>query len=285
MFAWRGLRIWNGYSRVLHPTRACGHRNGHPPFPHWTTRKLPRGAELYKVHCQACHLPPVADLAADLNQPQPTYWWENSQKKRFLIVKDVKATYVGTDPHEATDFINRTADTGDLGKGRVSAGAGLDLVTNGIINKFFEKMKLTPAQQIEWRGNRDPKDPAVRSQPIYKARPLTGIWAVSPYLHNGSVPNLYALLSPQNERPDTFWTGSKQFDPVKVGHDPSELKGGYLYDVTRPGNSNHGHEFKDGPSSPWQKWFAQAAPSRMEISMRKTCEGMGIGTDALSCSV
>jgi hypothetical protein len=123
----------------------------------------------------------------------------------------------------------------------------LDLVTNGIINKFFEKMKLTPAQQIEWRGNRDPKDPAVRSQPIYKARPLTGIWAVSPYLHNGSVPNLYALLSPQNERPDPFWTGSKQFDPVKVGHDPSELKGGYLYDVTRPGNSNHGHEFKDGP--------------------------------------
>jgi hypothetical protein len=25
------------------------------------------------------------------------------------------------------------------------------------------------------------------------------------------------------------------------------LKGDYLYDVTKPGNSNHGHEFKDGP--------------------------------------
>ena len=31
---------------------------------------------------------------------------------------------------------------------------------------------------------------AVRSIPVYKARPLNGIWAVSPYLHNGSVPNL-----------------------------------------------------------------------------------------------
>jgi mono/diheme cytochrome c family protein len=216
-------------------------------FPALDDKRIARGAELYKLHCECCHLPPAEELAADLQKPQPTYWWENSQKKRFLIVKDVKETFVGTDPHEATDFINRTADSGDLGKGRVSARVGLELVTNGIVNKFFEKMKLTPAQQIEWRGGRDPHDPAVRAVPIYKARPLTGIWAVSPYLHNGSVPNLYALLSPQNERPDTFWTGSKEFDPVKVGHDTSEFKGAYLYNVTKPGNSNRGHEFKDGP--------------------------------------
>jgi mono/diheme cytochrome c family protein len=216
-------------------------------FPALDEKKIARGAELYKANCQPCHLPPVEELAADLKSAKPTYWRENGQKTRFLVVKDVKATYVGTDPHEAMDFINRTADSGDLGKGRISTGVGLELVTNGIVNKFFDQMKLSPAQQIEWRGSRDPKDPAVRSEPIYKARPLTGIWAVSPYLHNGSVPNLYALLSPQNERPDTFWTGSKEFDPVKVGHDTSELKGAYLYDVTKPGNSNHGHEFKDGP--------------------------------------
>jgi hypothetical protein len=192
-------------------------------------------------------LPPAQELEADLNKTQPAYWWENSQKKRFLIVKDVKESFVGTDPHEAIDFINRTADSGNLGKGRVSAGVGLELVTDGIVNKFFDQRKLTPAQEIEWRGNRDPHDAAVRSEPIYKARPLTGIWAVSPYLHNGSVPNLYALLSPQSERPDTFWTGSKEFDPVKVGHDTSEFKGASLYDVAKPGNSNRGHEFKDGP--------------------------------------
>jgi len=215
-------------------------------FPALDDKKVARGGELYKLHCEACHLPPAEELAADLQKPQPIYWRENSQKKRFLIVKDVKQSFVGTDPHEATDFMNRTADSGDLGQGRVSAGVGLDLVTNGIVNKFFDKMKLTPEQQIEWRGYRDPHDPSVRAEPIYKARPLTGIWAVSPYLHNGSVPNLYLLLSPQSERPDKFWTGSKQFDPVKVGHDTSEFKGAYPYDVTKPGNSNHGHEFKDG---------------------------------------
>ena len=216
-------------------------------FPALNEKKVARGAELYKSMCQPCHLPPVEELIADLKKPQPIYWWENSQKKRFMIVKDIKQSFVGTDPHEAMDFINRTADSGDLGKGRISAAVGLELITNGIANKYFDKMKLTPEQQIEWRAGRDPHDPPIRAEAIYKARPLSGIWAISPYLHNGSVPNLYALLSPQSERPDKFWTGSKEFDPVKVGHDTSELKGGYLYDVTKPGNDNHGHEFKEGP--------------------------------------
>lgn len=35
-------------------------------------------------------------------------------------------------------------------------------------------------------------------------------------------------------------------------------------------------------SSPWQKWFTHSAASRIIISMRTACEGMGIGTDALS---
>ena len=35
----------------------------------------------------------------------------------------------------------------------------------------------------------------------YKGRPLTGIWATPPYLHNGSVPTLYDLLLPPEDRP------------------------------------------------------------------------------------
>jgi hypothetical protein len=55
------------------------------------------------------------------------------------------------------------------------------------------------------------------------------------------------LLSPRSERPDTFWTGSKQFDPVKVGYDTAEISGATLFDISKPGNSNAGHEFADGP--------------------------------------
>jgi hypothetical protein len=244
-----GLKTLEGLLSGPEPYQGLWSPKWPAEFPPLDAAKVARGAEVYKQRCEKCHLPPVAELMADLKSPHPTYWRENSQGKRFLMVKDVKADFVGTDPHEATDFINRTADTGDLGKGRVSAGDGLELVTNGIANKFFTQKSIPPKDQIAWRGYRDPGEQAVRSEAVYKARPLNGIWAAAPYLHNGSIPNLYELLSP-NDRPDTFWTGSKQFDPVKVGHDYSKLEGGYLYDVRQPGNSNKGHEFRDGSGPP-----------------------------------
>ncbi|MGH9629680.1 MAG: di-heme-cytochrome C peroxidase [Bryobacteraceae bacterium] len=216
-------------------------------FPALDTEKVARGAELYKQHCQGCHLPPVEELQKDLASDNPKYWVENGQKRRFLRVSDIPVDHVGTDPHEAMDFINRKADTGDLKLGTVSAAVGLDTVTNAIVDSFFEKMQFTPAQRIEWRGYREPGADPVRAEPIYKARPLNGIWAVATYLHNGSVPNLYLLLSPQSERPDQFWLGSKQFDPASVGYSIEKIDGGYLYDVRREGNSNEGHEFKNGP--------------------------------------
>ena len=221
-------------------------------FPPLDQQKVSRGAELYKQHCQACHLPPLPELMADLdaaytNGPAPKYWWKNALGNWFLKVKDVKIDYIGTDPHEATDFKNRTADSGDLKMGVVSARAGLDAVTRGIGTRFFEKQNIPADQRAAWAGGRDPKDVAVRDELIYKARPLNGIWAVAPFLHNGSVPNLYLLLSPAPERPQTFWSGSKQFDPVKVGYDTAKISGGTLFDSSTPGNSTAGHEFKDGP--------------------------------------
>ena len=53
--------------------------------------------------------------------------------------------------------------------------------------------------------------------PHYRARPLDGVWATAPYLHNGSVPTLRDVLIPQNQRPKKFCVGSRQFDPVNVG--------------------------------------------------------------------
>ncbi len=76
----------------------------------------------------------------------------------------------------------------------------------------------------------------------YKARPLNGIWATAPYLHNGSVPTLAQLLNPA-KRQAKFHVGSKEFDPVNVGFvdDPAFP----VYDTTDPvmGNDNSGHEF------------------------------------------
>ncbi len=54
----------------------------------------------------------------------------------------------------------------------------------------------------------------VRQGAKYKGRPLNGIWATAPYLHNGSVPNLDALLQPAAKRPASFSIGVRTFDPV-----------------------------------------------------------------------
>jgi hypothetical protein len=83
---------------------------------------------------------------------------------------------------------------------------------------------------------------------VYRARPLDGIWATAPYLHNGSVPNLYFMLSPASERPRRIYLGNRQFDPKEVGFEYAEFDGTFLLDTTKPGNSNEGHEFRDGPT-------------------------------------
>lgn len=77
----------------------------------------------------------------------------------------------------------------------------------------------------------------------YKARPLNGIWATAPYLHNGSVPNLVELLKPAAMRVKSFHVGSQEFDPANVGfkNDPTKP----VFDTTAKGisNSNQGHEY------------------------------------------
>jgi mono/diheme cytochrome c family protein len=80
----------------------------------------------------------------------------------------------------------------------------------------------------------------------YKARPLAGVWATGPFLHNGSVPTLYQMLSPHDERDSRFFVSPGSFDPVAVGLDTRPAGDGYWFDTRLPGNANVGHEFREG---------------------------------------
>ena len=81
---------------------------------------------------------------------------------------------------------------------------------------------------------------------VYKARPLTGIWATAPYLHNGSVLNIAQLLLPADQRLVTFYQGSREFDPINVGFvstaDISDAAV-FEFDTRLTGNANSGHEY------------------------------------------
>jgi mono/diheme cytochrome c family protein len=88
----------------------------------------------------------------------------------------------------------------------------------------------------------------------YANQPLDGIWARSPYLHNGSVPTLRDLLEPSTChagsacRPAKWYRGSDILDTAKVGYRSDgygyDTKDLFLYDTSVPGNSNRGHEGK-----------------------------------------
>jgi hypothetical protein len=51
------------------------------------------------------------------------------------------------------------------------------------------------------------------------------------------------LLNPSNQRPSTFYVGSQQFDPKKVGIDTAEVPGAFRFDTSIQGNWNNGHEY------------------------------------------
>ncbi|PIL21389.1 hypothetical protein P775_04620 [Puniceibacterium antarcticum] len=77
----------------------------------------------------------------------------------------------------------------------------------------------------------------------YRARPLNGIWATGPFLHNGSVPTLRALLSPVAERPKTFSLDASGFDSADVGFDVPAISGRSSFDTSISGNGNMGHTY------------------------------------------
>jgi hypothetical protein len=81
----------------------------------------------------------------------------------------------------------------------------------------------------------------------YANLPLDGLWLRAPYLHNGSVPTLAALLAPPNQRPVAFVRGGDKPDQTNGGFeapncDPqSQRSDGFCFDTTLPGNGNSGH--------------------------------------------
>lgn len=93
----------------------------------------------------------------------------------------------------------------------------------------------------------------------YLPPPLDGIWARAPYLHNGAVPSLRALLTQPvdgqpSPRPATFFRGSRQYDATAMGWEstaPVERGTGralFRYDTSLDGNGNGGHAFYVAPA-------------------------------------
>ena len=227
-----------------------------PPWPEDILGKIDRakaakGKELFAGNCSGCH------------STWPHRWSEPKiAGKRFIENAIVSGDVVGTD---ATQFgspqfeVTRpTVMAGSLsdhleapfkGAAIVPPPVSFAVALDGVFDTAMAKLGLSDEERVAAHGYRafypDEQDP-IPALFAYKANPAEGMWASPPYLHNGSVPNLFELLSPAAERSKTFFIG-RDFDPVKVGVDSSGASGKFLFDTTLFGNSNAGHSFEDGP--------------------------------------
>jgi len=92
-----------------------------------------------------------------------------------------------------------------------------------------------PAKLVAYRG--------------YIAPPLDGVWATAPYLHNGSVPTLEALLN-SKLRPE-YWErnfSKPKYDYEIIGwqyREKPKQENRSTYNTTLKGYGNHGHTFGD----------------------------------------
>jgi hypothetical protein len=140
-------------------------------------------------------------------------------------------TEIGTDPNRANSFGQPVAG--------VPFPKAVAPILDGLKKRAFADDGISPAEQAKMDAN-----PAIwRATGQYLARPLNGIWATGPYLHNGSVPTLYDLLHSE-QRPAKFKTGGREFDPVKIGYQGDltiSAPNVWVFDTSQPGNSNIGH--------------------------------------------
>jgi mono/diheme cytochrome c family protein len=171
-----------------------------------------RGAPLYARYCAACHGAPKADGNG--------YDYDRARHPRLGEVEPLAE--IGTDPGRWRSYTQAFAGEQNM------LFAGYPLPSQDCESRLcaarFHRFKKTAG---------------------YANHPLDGIWARSPYLHNGSVPTLRDLLEPADARPVTFYRGSDVFDWDGVGYVSAAPKDGeafFLVDTRVPGNSNAGHE-------------------------------------------
>lgn len=145
---------------------------------------------------------------------------------------------------------------------RLTEGEALNVVGLLVKNRYYADNKLSFEQQqcLEGFGTLDLPQQILG----YKPRPLEGVWATPPFLHNGSVPSIYQLLSPPETRADRFLVGSREYDPVHLGYrlvteaDADSDTRGFWLDTSLSGNHNTGHAFAADPEL-WAQHLADPA--------------------------
>jgi hypothetical protein len=217
------------------------------------------GAPIFEQKCQACHikLPPGQGVFQVHMQPQ-TFGNPNNtdpwmacnalaNQGRSGNLKGRPAGYFGGTPIRPLEQMSTMLETTVKGALLAKWGEILKQVGRSVLG-----IQDLPAPPATADADEEPKQAKLNAcfaanSPLfaYKGRPLNGVWATAPFLHNGSVPTLHDLLLGPAQRPKSFNVGTREFDPVKVGYvtAPNAQGNGFAFDTSIDGNSNMGHVY------------------------------------------
>jgi mono/diheme cytochrome c family protein len=242
------------------------------------TARVSRGRALYAEICAECHLGPIDDKMFDTQFPDKSIWskeqrhhWVNPDGPNPVLIP-VQKSHMGTDPEQAHVLTSRKVYLPaalDIQPGRDLGGppwncsdvpassstemlfsVALMIVVDKVSTKWMDDKSVSQEDRDKIWGKRKNCPNPVWD---YRARPLNGVWATAPYLHNGSVPSLYWMLTPAAERPKKFCIGARDFDPRDVGFRVDAggrndcNKGESQFSTTDKGNSVLGHSLEGTP--------------------------------------
>jgi hypothetical protein len=260
-----------------------------PDDPAWKIdpARVAKGRAVYAEICVECHLGPVNDPVFDTQFPDSSVWKPEHWSAKGPVLKEVQKPVddMGTDSAQAKVLGERRVSVPgfldmqpardmqpapDPGKASectdlpppsaysttdmpysIALMTIVELVSRKIMN---DKHISANDQKDLWGFRKNCPNPATDLH--YRARPLNGVWATAPYLHNGSVPSLHWILMPAAQRPKQFCMGFRDFDPQQVGFhveagETARCKTGEtLFSATKPdgspiyGNSNLGHSLE-----------------------------------------
>jgi hypothetical protein len=262
-----------------------------PNDPAWKIdpARVTKGRAIYAEICFECHLGPVDDPVFDTQFPEQSVWkqdhWDAIMGPALMPVQK-PVDDMGTDSAQAEVLgFRRVSVPGFLdmqpardmqpGLSKVSECKDMPLpstysstdmpysialmtIVELVSRKWMNDNHVSEADQKELWGPRQ-NCPNPRTDLHYRARPLNGVWATAPYLHNGSVASLWWMLMPAAQRPKQFCMGFRDFDPQQVGFHveaneaPKCKDGETLFSVTDTngkalhGNSNLGHSLEAPP--------------------------------------
>jgi hypothetical protein len=167
------------------------------------------------------------DLSEKIAPPKYPFKIDNEAAKRGQALFDKNCNSC----HGGPESDNRLHSVAEVGTDPRRAEMFTQTLADGF-NKFLA--------ELEAEGYKPPKEAGVRTTGKYWAATLSGVWARSPYLHNGSVRTMAQLLTSPGERAKNFHRGSRVIDEKEMGYTD---EGAYVLDTGARGNSNSGHDY------------------------------------------